>query len=240
MDIREIINNSKRIVFLTGAGISTASGIPDFRSAKGLYNQKYKYRPETILSRTFFDENTEDFFEFYRDKLIIKSVLPNDAHLAIAELEEKGKIVTVITQNIDGLHQLAGSTNVLELHGGIKNNYCMKCARHYDLDEIIDMTLVPKCECGGVIKPDVVLYEECLNQNLLTQAVEEIISCDTLVICGTSMQVNPAAGLARFYQGSNLVLINLTRTEFDQYCDLVIREPIEKVLKFILGEEDAK
>ena len=165
MDIREIINNSKRIVFLTGAGISTASGIPDFRSAKGLYNQKYKYRPETILSRTFFDENTEDFFEFYRDKLIIKSVLPNDAHLAIAELEEKGKIVTVITQNIDGLHQLAGSTNVLELHGGIKNNYCMKCARHYDLDEIIDMPLVPKCECGGVIKPDVVLYEECLNQN---------------------------------------------------------------------------
>lgn len=238
--LQVIINSSKKIVFLTGAGLSTASGIPDFRSNDGLYNQEYSYPPEIILSRSFFDENIEEFYKFYRNKMIYLNAQPNDAHKAIAALEKQGKKVTVITQNIDGLHQLGGSSSVLELHGGIKNNYCMRCGCHYDLTEILDMPLVPKCSCGGIIKPDVVLYEENLDSITLEKSIEEINSCDTLVVCGTSMQVNPAAGLVRFFRGTNLVIINLTKTSFDYHCDLVIHEPVEKALKFILGEEDAK
>lgn len=239
-DLVEIINKSKHIVFLTGAGLSTASGIPDFRSSNGLYNSDYSYPPEEILSRSFFDKNHEEFYKFYRDKMIYLDALPNDAHKAIAKLEKMGKRVTVVTQNIDGLHQAAGSSDVLELHGGIKNNYCMKCGCHYSLEDILDMPLVPRCSCGGIIKPDVVLYEENLNMDVLERSLREISKCDTLIVCGTSLLVNPASSLVRYYRGNDFVIINLSKTPYDSYCDLLINEPVEVALKFILGEEDAK
>lgn len=238
--LKRIIEQSNSIVFLTGAGLSTASGIPDFRSGSGLYNQKYKYSPETILSRSFFDKNLDSFYEFYREKMLYLDALPNDAHYAIAKLEQLGKKVTVVTQNIDGLHQKAGSTKVLELHGGVENNYCMSCHRHYDVNEILNMPLVPRCSCGGVIKPDVVLYEENLNMRVLEDALISISSCETLIVCGTSLVVNPAAALVRYFNGDNFIIINLSDTPYDHMCDLLVKQPVEKVLKYILGEEDAK
>ena len=209
MTLQEIIDASDNIVFFGGAGVSTESGIPDFRSVDGLYNMKYDYPPETILSHTFFMNNTEEFYKFYRDKLIVKGVKPNKAHIALAKLEEKGKLKTVITQNIDGLHQMAGSKNVLELHGSTLRNYCMDCGKSYDIDYIENSKGVPKCECGGIIKPDVVLYEE---------------------IGGTSLNVYPAAGFINYFKGSKLVIINKAATSADKNADLVISEPIGEVL----------
>ena len=185
-------DSSDNIVFFGGAGVSTESGIPDFRSVDGLYNMKYDYPPETILSHTFFMNNTEEFYKFYRDKLIVKGVKPNKAHIALAKLEEKGKLKAVITQNIDGLHQMAGSKNVLELHGSTLRNYCMDCGKSYDIDYIENSKGVPKCECGGIIKPDVVLYEEMLNDDTITKSVQYISNADVLIIGGTSLNVYPA------------------------------------------------
>ena len=234
MTLQEIIDSSDNIVFFGGAGVSTESGIPDFRSVDGLYNMKYDYPPETILSHTFFMNNTEEFYKFYRDKLIVKGVKPNKAHIALAKLEEKGKLKAVITQNIDGLHQMAGSKNVLELHGSTLRNYCMDCGKSYDIDYIENSKGVPKCECGGIIKPDVVLYEEGLDDKTVTEAVREISQCDTLIIAGTSLTVYPAAGMVRYFQGDNLVLINRDKTSMDGSCDLVIHDKVGETLDKIV------
>lgn len=229
--LQEIIDNSDNIVFFGGAGVSTESGIPDFRSVDGLYNQKYDYPPETILSHTFFMQNTKEFYRFYRDKLIIKGVKPNAAHIALAKLEEKGKLKAVITQNIDGLHQLAGSREVLELHGSTLRNYCINCNKFYEGTDFIEhCDGVPRCECGGIIKPDVVLYEEMLDDNCIQKSVSYIQSADVLIIGGTSLNVYPAAGLINYFHGSKLVLLNKAVTNADARADLVIHEPIGKVL----------
>ena len=230
MTLQEIIDSSDNIVFFGGAGVSTESGIPDFRSVDGLYNMKYDYPPETILSHTFFMNNTEEFYKFYRDKLIVKGVKPNKAHIALAKLEEKGKLKAVITQNIDGLHQMAGSKNVLELHGSTLRNYCMDCGKSYDIDYIENSKGVPKCECGGIIKPDVVLYEEGLDEEVLSGAVNAIRHADTLIIGGTSLVVYPAAGLIRYFRGDHLVVINMQPTGADAEADLCIAKPIGQVL----------
>lgn len=230
MTLQEIIDGSDNIVFFGGAGVSTESGIPDFRSVDGLYNQKYDYPPETILSHTFFINHTEEFYKFYRDKLIIKGVKPNKAHIALAELEKKGKLKAVITQNIDGLHQLAGSKNVIELHGSTLRNFCMKCGRSYDIDYIDSSKGVPKCNCGGTVKPDVVLYEEMLDDNAITKAVKFISEADVLIIGGTSLNVYPAAGFINYFKGSRLVIINKASTPADKQANLVINEPIGEVL----------
>ena len=206
---KQLVNKCDNIVFFGGAGVSTESGIPDFRSKDGLYNQQYKYPPETILSHTFFMNNTEEFYKFYRDKLIVKGVKPNKAHIALAKLEEKGKLKAVITQNIDGLHQMAGSKNVLELHGSTLRNYCMDCGKSYDIDYIENSKGVPKCECGGIIKPDVVLYEEMLNDDTITKSVQYISNADVLIIGGTSLNVYPAAGLLHYVpRGAEVYLID--------------------------------
>lgn len=230
MTLQEIIDSSDNIVFFGGAGVSTESGIPDFRSVDGLYNMKYDYPPETILSHTFFMNNTEEFYKFYRDKLIVKGVKPNKAHIALAKLEEKGKLKAVITQNIDGLHQMAGSKNVLELHGSTLRNYCMDCGKSYDIDYIENSKGVPKCECGGIIKPDVVLYEEMLNDDTITKSVQYISNADVLIIGGTSLNVYPAAGFINYFRGSKLVIINKADTSADKNAYLVISEPIGEVL----------
>lgn len=230
MTLQEIIDNSDNIVFFGGAGVSTESGIPDFRSVDGLYNQKYDYPPEEILSRTFFMNKTEEFYKFYRDKLIIKGVKPNKAHIALAELEKKGKLKAVITQNIDGLHQLAGSKTVIELHGSTLRNYCMDCGKSYDIDYIDNADGVPRCTCGGIIKPDVVLYEEMLDDNAIRSAVSYISKADVLIIGGTSLNVYPAAGFINYFNGSHLVIINKASTPADRNADLVINEPIGEVL----------
>lgn len=238
--LKEIINKSHHIVFFTGAGISKASGIPDFRSNDGIYNMDYPYNPEEILSRSFFDKNPEMFYKFYREKMIYPSAKYNDAHKAISHLEKLGKKVTVVTQNIDGLHQEALSSDVIELHGTIRKNHCMKCHRFYSLDDILKMPNLPKCSCGGIIKPDVVLYEEGLDNFKLEEAISKIGCCDTLIVCGTSLLVNPASSLVRCFRGDTFVIINLDKTPYDKYCDLVIHKPVEEVLKYILGEKDAK
>lgn len=230
MTLQEIIDGSNNIVFFGGAGVSTESGIPDFRSVDGLYNQKYDYPPETILSRTFFMNKTEEFYKFYRDKLIVKGVKPNKAHIALAELEKKGKLKAVITQNIDGLHQMAGSKNVIELHGSTLRNFCMDCGKSYDVNYIDNSKGVPKCECGGTVKPDVVLYEEMLDDNAITNAVRFISEADVLIIGGTSLNVYPAAGFINYFHGSHLVIINKASTPADKQADLVINEPIGSVL----------
>ncbi|MCC8161068.1 MAG: NAD-dependent protein deacylase [Oscillospiraceae bacterium] len=230
MTLQEIVDNSENIVFFGGAGVSTESGIPDFRSVDGLYNQKYDYPPETILSRTFFLDKTEEFYKFYRDKLIVKGAKPNKAHIALARLEEKGKLKAVITQNIDGLHQTAGSKNVLELHGSTLRNYCMDCGKFYGADAIENSAGIPRCECGGIIKPDVVLYEEMLDDSVITKSVKFISEADTLIIGGTSLNVYPAAGFINYFHGSNLVIINKTSTPADKNADLVINKPIGEVL----------
>lgn len=229
--LQEIINTSDNIVFFGGAGVSTESGIPDFRSVDGLYNMKYEYPPEQMVSATFYYHHPEEFFRFYRDKLIVKNVKPNKAHIALAELEKKGKLKAVVTQNIDGLHQLAGSKTVYELHGSTLRNYCEKCGKFFDVDTIANSTGVPVCdECGGRIKPDVVLYEEMLGDNVIRGAVKAISEADTLIIGGTSLVVYPAAGFINYFKGNHLVLINLTKTSADSMAELVINKPIGEVL----------
>ena len=229
--LKEIIERAKNIVFFGGAGVSTESGIPDFRSSDGLYNQKYKYPPEQIVSHTFFKYNTEEFYRFYRDKMIYCEAKPNKAHIALAELEKSGKLSCVITQNIDGLHQMAGSKNVFELHGSIHRNYCLKCGKKYGLDKIIGTEGIPTCDlCGGIVRPDVVLYEEALDMNILNKSTQYIMSADTLIVGGTSLVVYPAAGLINYFKGKNLVLINKSQTDYDNLATLVINEAIGETL----------
>lgn len=228
--LQNIIDHSKRIVFFGGAGVSTESGIPDFRSVDGLYNQKYDYPPEQILSHTFFMHNTEEFYRFYRDKMLCLDKKPNKAHFKLAELENAGKLAAVVTQNIDGLHQSAGSKKVYELHGSVLRNYCMKCGKFYSAEYIKDSTGIPRCECGGIIKPDVVLYEEGLDDSTVSGALSAIQSADTLIIAGTSLTVYPAAGFIRYFNGDNIVLINRDETPFDQNADLVFHEKVGELL----------
>ena len=224
--LKQWIAESNNIVFFGGAGVSTESKIPDFRSVDGLYNQKYKYPPETILSHTFYQRRTEEFFEFYRDKMLFPEAQPNAAHLALAKLEQMGKCKAVITQNIDGLHQAAGSKKVLELHGSVLRNYCTRCHKFYDMEYILHSEGIPRCECGGVIKPDVVLYEEGLDSLTLNEAVRCIRQADVLIIGGTSLTVYPAAGLIDYYHGNKLVLINKSVTGMDGRADLLIQGSI--------------
>lgn len=228
--LQSVIDNSKRIVFFGGAGVSTESGIPDFRSVDGLYNQKYDYPPEQILSHTFFMHSTEEFYRFYRDKMLCLDKKPNKAHLKLAELEISGKLTAVVTQNIDGLHQAAGSKKVYELHGSVLRNYCMKCGKFYSAEYIKNSTGVPKCECGGVIKPDVVLYEEGLDDSTVTGALRAIQSADTLIIAGTSLTVYPAAGFISYFNGDNIVLINRDETPFDNKANLVFHDKVGELL----------
>lgn len=228
--LEEILAKSSRIVFFGGAGVSTESGIPDFRSVDGLYHQKYDYPPETILSHTFWERNPEEFYRFYRDKLIVKGAKPNAAHLRLAKLEKQGKLKAVVTQNIDGLHQAAGSKNVLELHGSTLRNYCEKCGKFYDVSYIKHSQGVPRCTCGGRIKPDVVLYEEGLDEKTLYRAVEYIQEADVLIIAGTSLAVYPAAGLVRYYRGHKLVVINKTPLDRGLGADLVITGAVGETL----------
>ena len=229
----QIVNGAKRMVFFGGAGVSTESGIPDFRSEDGLYRQKYRYPPEQILSHTFFVRHTEEFFDFYRDKMLCLDALPNVAHKKLAELEHCGKLSAVITQNIDGLHQAAGSRHVLELHGSVHRNTCRNCGKQYSAGDILHSTGVPRCACGGVIKPDVVLYEEPLDAGILEESVRQIQAADVLLVGGTSLQVYPAAGLIRYFQGDHLVLINKTATPADKNADLVIMGSIGEALSQI-------
>ena len=229
--LRELVEGSDNIVFFGGAGVSTESGIPDFRSQDGLYAQKYKYPPETIVSHTFYRQRPEEFFEFYKEKMIAPDAQPNAAHLKLAELEQRGKLKAVITQNIDGLHQKAGSKKVLELHGSVLRNYCEKCHTFYDMNYILKSEGVPVCEkCGGRVKPDVVLYEEGLDMGILNEAVRCISEADMLIIGGTSLVVYPAAGLIDYYRGNKLVLINKSATSRDAQADLVIDGKIGEVL----------
>ncbi len=227
--LQKMIDESERIVFFGGAGVSTESGIPDFRSVDGLYNQKYDYPPETILSHTFYIKRPDEFFRFYRDKMLFTDAKPNAAHIALAKLEEAGKLTAVVTQNIDGLHQAAGSKKVLELHGSVLRNYCEKCNKFYDINAVLTSSGVPTCECGGRIKPDVVLYEEGLDQNTLSESVRAISEADMLIIGGTSLAVYPAAGLIDYYHGNKLVLINKTPTARDTMANLVITGSIGEV-----------
>ena len=226
---KEWVDASDNIVFFGGAGVSTESGIPDFRSVDGLYNQQYKYPPGTILSHTFFMSEPEEFFRFYRAKMLALDAEPNAAHLKLAEWERMGKCRAVITQNIDGLHQKAGSREVLELHGSVLRNYCMRCHKPYDVRDIAAGQGVPKCTCGGMIKPDVVLYEESLDSYTINKSVEYIRNADILIIGGTSLAVYPAAGLINYYRGSKLVLVNKSETPADRSADLVIHAPIGEV-----------
>ena len=233
--LKKWIEESNNIVFFGGAGVSTESGIPDFRSVDGLYNMKYDYPPEEILSHTFFMKNTEEFYKFYRDKLIVEGVKPNKAHLALARLEEQGKLKAVITQNIDGLHQAAGSKEVLELHGAVSRNHCMRCGKFYGVEKIkASSEMVPHCDCGGIIKPDVVLYEEALDEELMDKAVRYIYEADVLIIGGTSLNVYPAAGFIRYYRGDKLVLLNRGATPMDGKANLIIRDKIGEVLDAVV------
>lgn len=227
--LQKIIDESKNIVFFGGAGVSTESGIPDFRSQDGLYNQKYAYPPETIVSHTFFCYHTADFYGFYREKMIFPDAKPNAAHLYLAKLEECGKLRAVVTQNIDGLHQAAGSKNVFELHGSVLRNYCVRCGKFFPVDYIKNCGGVPKCECGGIVKPDVVLYEEGLDGEVVNGAVNAIASADTLIIGGTSLVVYPAAGFINFFKGNHLVVINKSHTSAEDRAELVINDSIGKV-----------
>ena len=230
MELQSIIDEASRIVFFGGAGVSTESGIPDFRSADGLYSQKYKFPPEEIVSHGFFMQNTEEFYRFYRDRMIFPEAKPTAAHLKLAELERAGKLSSVITQNIDGLHTAAGSRRVIELHGSVHRNHCMKCGRSYGLDFIMGCKGIPRCECGGIVKPDVVLYGESLDDNDINSAVSEIAAADLLIIGGTSLAVYPAAGLVRYFAGNRIVVINKSPISADRNADLVINDSIGKAL----------
>ena len=227
--LKELIDGSNNIVFFGGAGVSTESGIPDFRSTDGLYHQQYDYPPETILSHSFFMRNPEEFYRFYKNKMLCLDAKPNMAHKKLAELEKAGKLKAVITQNIDGLHQAAGSKEVLELHGSVHRNYCMKCGKFYDAEYMLHAEGVPTCSCGGRIKPDVVLYEEGLDMTVMSKSIQAIRDADVLIIGGTSLIVYPAAGLIDYYRGNKLVVINMSVTSQDKNADLVIQEPIGKV-----------
>lgn len=229
MELQQIIDKSHRIVFFGGAGVSTESGIPDFRSVDGLYNQKYDYPPEQILSHTFFMRHTKAFYDFYRDKMLCLTAKPNKAHYKLAEMERAGILSSVITQNIDGLHTAAGSKKVLELHGSILRSYCSVCGKPYPADKMNHGAGVPHCTCGGVIRPDIVLYEEPLDENIVTEAVRAISEAEVLIIGGTSLNVYPAAGLINYYRGNKLALVNLSSTPYDDRADLVIHEKIGKV-----------
>lgn len=228
--LKEIVHNSNNIVFFGGAGVSTESGIPDFRSVDGLYNQKYDYPPETILSHTFYKQKPEEFFRFYQDKMLCLTAKPNAAHLKLAKWEAEGKLKAVITQNIDGLHQAAGSKRVLELHGSVLRNYCERCGKFFDAEYMLHAQEVPKCDaCGGPIKPDVVLYEEGLDNKTLTDAISYISNADVLIIGGTSLVVYPAAGLIDYYKGNKLILVNKTPTARDSVADLVVQGSIGEI-----------
>ncbi len=231
--LKKLVEESNNILFFGGAGVSTESGIPDFRSKDGLYNQKYKYSPEVILSHSFFLNNTKDFYDFYREKMNSLKYEPNITHRKLAELEEKGKLKAVITQNIDGLHQKAGSKKVLELHGSVLRNYCMKCNKFYDAKYVFEGKDIPKCKCGGIIKPDVVLYQEPLDYDVFEEAVKKISNADLLIVAGTSLTVNPACSLIQYFNGKNLVLINRDATPYDNRADLLIRESLGKVFSNI-------
>ena len=224
------IEESRAIVFFGGAGVSTESGLKDFRSQDGLYHEKYDYPPETILSHSFFFSHTAEFYRFYRDKMLCLTAKPNAAHLALARLEQRGKLKAIVTQNIDGLHQAAGSKKVFELHGSVHRNYCLKCGKFYTAEDIEKSTGVPRCTCGGLIKPDVVLYEEGLDQKCLMGAIQAIAQADLLIVGGTSLTVYPAAGLLQYYGGNRLVLINRDATPLDGQANLVFRDPIGQVL----------
>lgn len=233
--LKEIVDNSQRIVFFGGAGVSTESNIPDFRSETGLYNavQQYGRSPETMLSHTFFMNDMETFFDYYKNNLIYLDAEPNKAHKALAKLEEEGKLLAVVTQNIDGLHQKAGSKNVYELHGSVSRNYCMKCGTFHDVEYVVNSEGIPRCKkCGGVVKPDVVLYEESLDSDCIEGAVNAISKADTLIIGGTSLAVYPAAGFINYFRGKNLVVINKTPTMQDKNADLVINDAIGKVMEY--------
>lgn len=232
-ELQEIINNSDNIVFFGGAGVSTESGIPDFRSVDGLYNQEYDYPPETILSHSFYQKKTEEFYHFYKNKMICLHARPNEAHKKLVGLEQAGKLKAIITQNIDGLHQMAGSKNVLELHGSVHRNYCERCKKNYSAQFILKAEGVPTCECGGRIKPDVVLYEEGLDQDTVTAAVQYIRNADVLIIGGTSLNVYPAAGLIDYYKKDKLILINKDATLMDKRANLLISGKIGEVLSQI-------
>ena len=231
--LQSLIDSARRIVFFGGAGVSTESGIKDFRSVDGLYHQQYKYPPEIILSHTFFQENPAEFYRFYREKMLCPDVQPNGAHHPLAQLEAAGKLTAVITQNIDGLHQAAGSKEVLELHGSVHRNYCTRCRKQYTLEDILATQDVPRCSCGGIIRPDVVLYEESLDGFVLSQAIEHLRNADLLIVGGTSLVVYPAAGLLRYYKGRELVLMNRDPTPYDGDASLIIRDPIGKTLEQI-------
>jgi len=231
--LRRWIAESDNIVFFGGAGVSTESGIPDFRSTDGLYHQKYAYPPETILSHTFFTQHPEEFYRFYRDKMLFLDAQPNAAHRRLAELEQEGKLKAVITQNIDGLHQKAGSKTVLELHGSVHRNYCMRCHKSYGIEAVTQSEGVPRCGCGGVIRPDVVLYEESLDTYVIQESVRYIAAADMLIVGGTSLVVYPAAGLIDYYQGSKLVLINKGATSYDSRADLLINGRIGEVFSAV-------
>lgn len=238
--LQEIIDNAKHIVFFTGAGVSTDSGIPDFRSQDGLYNQQYRYPPETIISHSFFMADPEEFYRFYKDKMLYLDAEPNFTHILMAELEKKGKSLGVVTQNIDGLHQKAGSKRVYELHGSVLRNYCLNCHAKYDLDFMLQFRdtedHVPHClDCGGVVRPDVVLYEESLNSRVLYESEKVISEADVMIVGGTSLVVYPAAGLLHYFSGSKLVLINKSATSFDSRADLVIHDSVGKALKYAVS-----
>ena len=232
--LQQMIDGSRRIVFFGGAGVSTESGIPDFRSVDGLYHQKFDYPPETILSHSFFISHTAEFFDFYRQKMICLTARPNAAHRKLAELEAAGKLSAVVTQNIDGLHQMAGSKNVLELHGSVHRNYCQKCHKCYSAEEILNSTGIPRCSCGGLIKPDVVLYEEQLDSRTIDESLQYISEADMLIIAGTSLTVYPAASLIRYFRGSYLVLINRDPTPMDNRTSLTIHGKVGEVLGQII------
>ena len=232
-EFKELVDKSNNIVFFGGAGVSTESGIPDFRSKDGLYNQKYKYPPEEILSHEFFIENTEEFYKFYKDKMNSLKYEPNITHKKLAYLEQEGKLKAVITQNIDGLHQKAGSKNVLELHGSVLRNHCIKCNKFYDAEYVFNSEGIPKCTCGGIIKPDVVLYGESLDEEVLEKSVYAIAKADLMIVGGTSLMVSPANGLIRYFRGNNLVLINKDKTPYDNLANLVINDSLGKVMSNI-------
>lgn len=231
--LQQWIRESNNIVFFGGAGVSTESGIPDFRSVDGLYHQHYSEPPETILSHTYYIRKTEEFYRFYKDKMLCLDAKPNAAHLKLAELEAAGKLKAVITQNIDGLHQAAGSKKVLELHGSVHRNYCRSCGKNYNAQYVLDSTGIPRCDCGGELKPDVVLYEEGLDNGIMTESIRCISEADVLIIGGTSLVVYPAAGLVDYYRGKKLVLINKSVTALDSRADLVLNDSIGKVLSAI-------
>lgn len=232
--LKEYINESNNIVFFGGAGVSTESGIPDFRSKDGLYNQKYDYPPEEILSHSFFIEKPKEFYKFYKDKMNSLKYEPNITHKQLVELEKIGKLKAIVTQNIDGLHQKAGSKNVLELHGSVLRNYCMRCHKFYPAEFVFDSKGIPKCNCGGIIKPDVVLYEESLDNTLLYNSIKYIQNADLLIVAGTSLTVQPASGLINYFGGKHIVLINKNKTQYDNKADLIINESLGKVFKVII------